>query len=346
MGTNLYQLLSVDPRASTEVIQAAYKALALKYHPDRITKAEDRGVFQKLTEARETLTDATKRKDYDKSLKLGMAGKKVIGSYEVVKFLAEGAMGRTYVVRHVLTKQLAVLKACLEVGPEHEEIMLNEASAIWDIRHYAFPAIREVMKLDDGAMAIVMSYIPGPTLEQAVTHLGSIEPVHVGWIFERLLAGLNYLHANGVVHGDIKPQNIVLQPENHGAIMIDFGLAMVKPTGKSQNIGFTNHFSPPEQLAADRKPLIPETDLYALGMTMLYALTGKLTKPTDPLPRTVPPELKEFILRLTHSNIRQRPNWQTMDLLAELGSIRTKCFGSRNTRGKVFPPVPFDPITP
>lgn len=336
----LYSLLNVDQRASSDVIQAAFKVLTLKYHPDK--NSGDTSLFKKLVEAREILLDSRKREEYDRSLKTGLSGKKVIGSYEILKFLAEGAMGRTYLVRHLMTKKLAVLKSCLEISPEHEEIMLNEAGAIWDIRHYAFPAIREVLKLDDGAVAIVMSYIPGPTLEQAVKHLGALEPVHVGWIFERLLAGLNYLHANGVIHGDIKPQNIILQPESHGAVMIDFGLSMVKPTGKSMNIGYTEHFSPPEQLSSERKPLIPETDLYALGMTMFYALTGKLTKREDRLPSSLPSDMVKFIKVLTDPDIRKRPNWQTADLLREISQVRIKAFGSRNTGGKLFPSVPYD----
>lgn len=340
--TNLYQVLNVDPRASTEVINAAFKALTLKYHPDRPTG--DLGIFTSISNAREVLADRTERAKYDRALHGELSSKKVIGSYEVVKFLAEGAMGRTYVVRHLLTKKLAVLKACLEVGPEHEEIMLNEARAIWDIRHYAFPSVREVMKLEDGALAIVMTYVPGPTLEQAVKHLGPLDPEHACWIFERLLAGLNFLHANGVIHGDIKPQNIVLQPQNHGAIMIDFGLAMIKPTKRDVNIGFTAHFSPPEQLSSERKPLIPESDLYALGMTMIYALTGKMAKRTDPALKKLPEDLQTFLMQLSHPDILKRPNWDT-DLLQLFGAIRMKSFGTRNTRGKVFPAVPCDIIT-
>jgi serine/threonine protein kinase len=338
---NLYETLNVDPRASSEVIQAAFRALALKYHPDHSTGSVE--LFKSIDEARNVLLDPRKRKQYDQELGKGITGKKVIGSWEVVKFLAEGAMGRTYVVRHLLTKKLAVLKACLEVSPEHEQIMLNEARAIWDIRHYAFPGVRDVIKLDDGAVAIVMSYVPGPTLEQTINHVGAIEPEHVGWIFERLLAGLSYLHANGVIHGDIKPQNIILQPESHGAVMIDFGLSMVKPTGRDVNIGYTAHFSPPEQLSTDRKPLIPESDFYALGMTMIYALTGKLTKRTDPAMKKIPEEMRQFLLDLTHPDILKRPNWSN-NLLESFGGIRTKCFGTRNTRGKVFPAVPCDII--
>jgi serine/threonine protein kinase len=221
--------------------------------------------------------------------------------------------------------------------------MLNEAKAIWDIRHYAFPAVREVLKLEDGALAIVMSYVPGPTIEQTVTQIRAIEPIHVGWIFERLLAGLNYLHANGVIHGDIKPQNIILQPDSHGAVMIDFGLAMIKPSKKSKNIGFTEHFSPPEQLWSNRPPLLPETDLYALGMTMTYALTGKLSTPEE-LSRmsNIPTPLTAFIRRLTDRDVLKRPNWQSHDLLREFGEVRVKAFGGRSTMGKHFPRVSFD----
>lgn len=336
---NLYRILQVDPKADEAVIQAAFKVLAAKHHPDHKGNPK---IFKAILGAREVLTDPRKRSAYDKDIDL--SAKKIVGSYEVVKYLAEGALGRTYVVRHLITKKLAVLKACLEIGPEFDELMVNESSAIWDIRHYAFPAIREVTRLEDGTAAIIMSYIPGPTLEQAVKHLGAIDPVHVCWIFERLLAGLNYLHANGVIHGDIKPQNIILQPDNHGAVMIDFGLAMIKPTKDKMNVGYTDHFSPPEQLSTDRKPLIPESDLYALGMSMLYAFTGKLAKRTDPEVKKLPKEIQEFLMLLTHPDILKRPNWET-DLLRMLGDIRVKCFGSRNTRGLAFPTVPCDIVT-
>jgi serine/threonine protein kinase len=341
---DMYTLLNVDRRASTEVIQAAFKALSVKHHPDH---GGDNKLYEQLIEARNTLTDASKRSKYDQDLarKAKSTGKTIIGPYEVVKFIAEGAMGRTYIVRHTLTKKLACLKACLSVGSEYEEIMLNEASAIWDIRHYAFPAVRDVLKLEDGAIAIAMSYVPGPTLEQCVQHIGAVEPEHSAWILERLLAGLNYLHANGVIHGDIKPQNIIIQPDRHSAVLIDFGLAMIKPTGKDHNVGFTNHFSPPEQIATERKPLIPETDLYSLGMTMLYVLSGKRITRIDQLPRNVPTAFRNFIAKLIVPDINRRPNWQKTDLLEEVANMRIASFGTRNTRGKVFPCVPFDVLT-
>ena len=339
---NYYTLLNVDKRASVDVIQAAFKVLAVQHHPDHNGNPN---IFKELINARDTLTDSKRRKIYDQELSNAIdPNKPLIKDYEVLKFIAEGAMGRTYIVRHKLIKKLACLKACLAVGPEYEQVMLNEASAIWDIRHYAFPAIRDVFHLEDGALAIVMSYVPGPTLDQCVKHVGPIDPEHCSWIFDRLLAGLNYLHANGVVHGDIKPQNIIIQPERHSAVLIDFGLSMVKPTKKDHNIGYTEYFSPPEQLAKERKPLIPETDLYSLGMSMLYTLNGKMLAKGDPWPK-MPIPLKNFLLKLINLDINLRPNWQKSNLLDDFRNVRISCFGTNNSKGKKFPNVPFDTIT-
>lgn len=335
-----YKLLNLDRRANKDVIQAAFKVLAAQYHPDH---GGETSIFQELLVARDTLTNDSKRKKYDELLDIS-SDKPTIGEYEVLKFIAEGAMGRTYIVRHKLTKKLACLKACLGIGTEYEQVMLNEASSIWDVRHYAFPAIRDVFHLDDGAIGIVMSYIPGPTLDQCVKHVGGIDPEHVVWIFDRLLAGLNYLHANGVVHGDIKPQNIIIQPDRHSAVLIDFGLAMVKPTKKDHNIGYTEYFSPPEQLLKERKPLIPETDLYSLGMSMLYALNGKMLLKGDTWPK-MPTALKTFLQKITNSDVNLRPNWQKSNLLEDFRNVRISSFGTNNSKGKKFPNVPFDIVT-
>jgi DnaJ-class molecular chaperone len=89
--TNLYQVLNVDPRASSEVIQAAFKVLAQKYHPDHVTGSVE--LFQEIDMARKTLLDPDKRKFYDLKLGQGLVGKKVVGSYEIVKFLEVGPRG-------------------------------------------------------------------------------------------------------------------------------------------------------------------------------------------------------------------------------------------------------------
>ena len=73
------------------------------------------------------------------------------------------------------------------------------------MRHFSIPTIRDIVRLDDGSPMLVMSYIPGLTLEKVIKKVGKLDAEHVAWIAERCLNVLMYLHYNGVVHGDVKP---------------------------------------------------------------------------------------------------------------------------------------------
>jgi serine/threonine protein kinase len=83
---------------------------------------------------------------------------------------------------------------------------------MWDLRHYSIPAARDLIQLDDSTMALVMSYIPGPTLAQVIEKSGRMDAEHVAWISQRILNALMYMHERGIVHGDLKPQNIIIEP--------------------------------------------------------------------------------------------------------------------------------------
>jgi len=155
---------------------------------------------------------------------------------------------------------------------------------------------------------------------------GKLDAEHVAWIMWRVLNALQYLHFNGVIHGDIKPQNIIVQPKKHMAVLVDFGLAMVKPKSNDQNLGYTELFSPPEQERGE--PLIPETDFYSLGMTAIYALTASEDRlRRRELPTTVPGPLRDFLSCLVAHNTLSRPNWNMMDLCDEIAKVREKSFG-------------------
>ncbi len=84
------------------------------------------------------------------------------------------------------------IKHASHISPQDEAILVEEAKAIWDLRHYAIPSVREILKLDDGSLALVMSYIPGPTLEQIMEKNGSLEAETVCWIVERVLNALRF----------------------------------------------------------------------------------------------------------------------------------------------------------
>ncbi len=327
-----YNLLQVSPRSLPAVISAAYKALQREYHPDK--PGGDENIARLLNEAYEVLSDPRKRADYDASASVRMGT--IIGNYKILKEIAAGGFGTTYLAEHLLAGEPVCVKHCHHVSTVYEETLVKEARAVWDLRHYSLPVMRDFLRLDDGSLALVMSYIPGSTLEQLVKKVGRLEPEHVGWIMERVLNALMYLHFNGVVHGDIKPQNIIIQPESHNIVLVDFGLSMVKPQHNSDPKGYTPVFSSPEQLGG--LPLVPESDFFSLGMTMLYALSGSVEAASRlQVPKDVPDVFCTFIRRFLIRSVKERPNWKSENLFETIQEVRRASFGRKNSGMKPIP---------
>lgn len=328
-----YARLQVDPRAGDEVIDAAYRALMKLHHPD---KGGDGEAARALNDAHATLSDTARRADYDRGREAREGT--LLGPYRVLAPIAEGGFGKTYKAEHTLADEPVCIKHCTRISPEDDALLIQEAKAMWDLRHFAIPAIRDLIRLEDGSLALVMSYIPGQTLAQIVEKIGRLEPEHVAWIAQRVLNALMYIHSHGVVHGDLKPQNVIVQSESHQVVLVDFGLSAVKPSRHSTSKGFTPHFAPPEAERGD--PLLPESDFYSLGMTMIYALSG------DPealkrkqVPEEVPEPLCDFIKRLIVRDVLARPRWETVNLFDEIQEVRRRSFGRGHSEMKPIPGV-------
>ncbi len=340
-GISYYNLLEVSPRARPEVIEAAYRTLIKQYHPDKM--GGDGQLAKALNEAKVVLLDPDQRKRYDHERIRNLSsdsgdfsdlvGKKV-GNYNVLELIAEGGFGKTYRAEHVESKLPACVKRGENVSPLDEEILLQEAAAIWDLRHYGIPAMRDTVRLADDSLALVMSYVPGFTLEKIVEKNKKLDPEHVAWIAERTLNVLMYLHFNGVVHGDVKPQNIILQPEEHQVVLVDYGLSLIRPSKTTSNKGYTPFFAPPEQ-EKGTGTLIPESDLFGLGMVMIYALGGDIER--RKVPTNVPDKLCDFIKRLIVYDVLSRPNWQKENLFETIKDLRIDVFGRRHSNMKPLP---------
>lgn len=336
MPDNFYQRLQVNRDASPEVIEAAYKALIKKFHPD--VEGGDTRIAVDLNDAYETLSDTKKREKYDKEIDDIDRKGTVIGSYRVLEQIAEGGFGRTYKGEHLDLKEPVCIKDCSWIDPAVDKILMEEAKTIWDLRHFSIPAVRDLVKLDNNRLALIMSYIPGKTLEQVIEKTSRLDPETVAWITERALNALKYLHYHGVIHGDVKPQNIIIQPESHTIVLVDYGLSLVCPTSKSGAKGYTEYFAPPEQLAG--KPLLPESDFYSLGMTMIYALSGGMKYvQAKEVPDKVPDVFRDFIGRLIVRDILKRPNWRKEDLCETITKIRLDCFGRTRSGMKPIPGI-------
>ena len=316
--TDHYATLEVSPQARPEVIKAAHRALAKQF-------SEKNSLLREINQARDILLDDDKRSEFDKSRRKKKRKNSKVGDYKITKEIAAGGFGVTYYAEHSVLGTPVCIKHATNISPLDEKILLDEAKAMWDLRHFGIPAMRDLLQLEDESYALVMSYIPGPTLQEIVDKNGPLDAEHVAWIGERVINILKYLHFHGVVHGDVKPQNIIVQPESHTVVLVDYGLSAVKPSRDTGNKGYTPKFAAPEQI--DGKTLVPETDFYGFGVSMIYALGGDID--TMRVPAYTPDSMCKLLKRFIVRDVLSRPNWQEEDIHESWGEAREKDFGRR-----------------
>lgn len=208
------------------------------------------------------------------------------------------------------------------------KLFREEAALLWDMSHVSLPTVKDYIDVAGCRPVIVMSYVPGENLAEVVERGGPIDDEHIAWILQRVLDALDYLHRyRHVVHCDIKPQNIILDTRNHNATLVDFGLAVVRPTSNSKAPGGTKYFLPPEFV--DGRPPIPQSDIYSLGMTAVFLAGGNVK--TGALPSDMHAELQAFIAAMVRRDPLARPD-NAGELNHKLAQLRRSIFGRSSTR--------------
>ncbi|MEB3189567.1 MAG: protein kinase [Snowella sp.] len=211
----------------------------------------------------------------------------LLNRYEIVESLSSGGFGETFLARdmHLPSQRLVVVK---RLRPAHssqktsteliETLFQKEAAVLEDLgeNHPQIPKLYSYFA-ENGEFYLIQEYIQGKTL-------GEVAPIHseqAKMILSSLLQTLQYIHSKGIIHRDIKPENIILRDSDHLPVLIDFGavketmgtVALSSGSTVSSVVIGTRGFMAPEQSAGRS---VFSTDLYALGMTMIYALTQKL----------------------------------------------------------------------
>lgn len=250
----------------------------------------------------------------------------MIGNYRILKVIGEGGFGQTYLAEHGLLKKKVVIKQSHFKSQTAQEIILNEASLLWDVNHWALPTVKDVLTDEEGDVLMVMSFVEGEELLSHIKKNGPIDAEAACWITQRILSALYYLHFAGIVHRDVKPANIIVNFNTHIATLVDFGLSKLKPDGSPDPSGYTPYFGSPEQI--EGKAPIPESDIYSLGMTMIYMLGGDIQNKT--LPDAIPALLKDFIYPMVREDPQKRPS-RCNDLNEQLGQIREKLFQRKHS---------------
>jgi serine/threonine-protein kinase len=200
------------------------------------------------------------------------------GRYLLECELGRGGMGIVFLGRDIALERPVAIKMLpphFAGFPEIRARFLQEARTAARLAHPHIIPIHAVETHGDLA-CFVMSYVAGRTLAELVREDGPLPPAAVGRMVQEVAWALAYAHRQGVVHRDVKPENILIERGTGRALVMDFGIAQVARdtpiTPPEQRFGTPRYASP--ELAAG-EPADGRSDLYSLGVTAYYALTGR-----------------------------------------------------------------------
>ncbi len=209
-----------------------------------------------------------------------LIGTVIDGRYEVHAVLGEGGMGLVYRVRHRVIERLFALKVLRADLSRDEELglrFLREARAAASISHQNVVQITDFGNLPSGQPYFVMELVSGRSLSALIRKDGSLPASRAVPLLEQMIGALAAAHAAGVVHRDLKPDNILVcdTPSGECVKVLDFGLAKVAGQSRLTQNGIvfgTPQYMSPEQAAG--ATIDERTDVYALGIVMYQMFTG------------------------------------------------------------------------
>ena len=201
------------------------------------------------------------------------------GQYEIQRELGRGGMGIVVLARDErLDRQVAlkVLPPSLATQSETRERFLREARMSAQLSH---PNIVPVYRADEigGFAFFAMGFVDGETLAERIRDRGILAPAVVIRMLREVAWALAYAHARGIVHRDVKPENILIERATGRAVVTDFGIARADFHPSLTQDGLvlgTVHYMSPEQV--NGSPLDGRSDLYALGCVGYLALSGRM----------------------------------------------------------------------
>ncbi|MDZ8183642.1 MAG: serine/threonine-protein kinase [Nostoc sp. ChiSLP02] len=241
------------------------------------------GFFQKITDSYDSIS---------RKIELNQmpGGKELLRDrYKILQVLGRGGFGITYLAKNTLlpgnplcvikqlspkaTSRQSWQKACMRFQKEAQTLALLGS-------HSQVPMLLDYFQIDR-EFYLVQEYVKGTTLAREVKRTGLKSEAAVKQFLQELLPVLQYLHQHRVIHRDIKPQNLLRREDDGRVVLIDFGAVKEQLIDTNENsinvspntnfVG-TMGFAPPEQFSL--RPVYA-SDIYALGVTCIYLLTGK-----------------------------------------------------------------------
>lgn len=265
-----------------------------------------------------------------------------LGDYRLVSLMATGGMARIYRGVDVKLGRQAAVKVVSQEMLETDETLFErfqrEAKAVAPLEHPNIITIFQYGEQDD-VYFLVMKLVEGEDLAEVLNRLqrqGKLMPVRrMFFILEQVASALDYAHARGIIHRDVKPSNILLDKEDR-ATLTDFGLVLRAEIDKTLGTAFgTPRYIAPEQALASEKA-VPQSDIYALAVIVYEALTGHMVFKADtamqialshiseppPAPRSVNPTIPRPVERELLKALEKKPNKRHRTALEFLKALR------------------------
>lgn len=251
-----------------------------------------------------------------------LTGKLLAGKYRVVRMLGEGGMGEVFLAEHEAIGKRVAIKILRNEHAQKEDVVERfrlEARSASRIQHPSVVQVFDFGQIDDGRFYLALEYLEGVDLAEQLHQSRVLEPLRALYITLQVCAGLSAAHAVGVIHRDMKPENVFLQRNRAGfddAKIVDFGIAkmreiserasihpsepVVAPSSeasrerrltKAGSIFGTPEYMAPEQAAgreADHR-----ADIYAVGIMLYEMLTGQVPFSSDSLLETLTKHISE-----------------------------------------------------
>ena len=231
------------------------------------------------------------------------------GKYTLDREIGRGGFGITFKAAHHFLHQVVVIKTLNEKLRQHPDFAKFERQFQDEARRLATCVHPNIVRVsdffvEDGLPYMVMEYIPGETLAEGYVMAGIPLPEATAIHYIRQIgAALEVVHKNGLLHRDIKPDNIILRQGTQEVVLIDFGIAREFNSGVRQtHTGMVSEgYSPIEQYMS-QAPRTPATDVYGLAATLYTLLTAQVPMPAllrdrekMPSPRELQPHLSNAV---------------------------------------------------
>src|ERR1017187_5179524 len=263
----------------------------------------------------------------DDTLADPLTGRLLDGRYAVTARIAHGGMATVYLAMDTrLDREVALKVMHAELARDDDFVrrFIGEAKSVARLSHQNVVAVFD-QGADGPLLYLAMEYVPGRTLKEMLHDNGRLPPAAALEIMTGVLGGLAAAHTSGIVHRDVKPENVLLTAD--GRIKVaDFGLARALTAAGHTRTGLligTVAYVPPEQVTGDSTG--PRGDVYSAGVMLFQMLTGRLPFTGDtplsvayqhvntdvPAPSTLPPGLPgagdDLVLAATSRDPARRP---------------------------------------